>query len=75
MPAMQPPRRWQWYSVKALDVEWRSSLVDHKQDCEGWVWAAASRLLQAWFLCRDMDALKAYTCDDAGRPMQSETAI
>lgn len=75
MPATKPPRRWQWYSVKVLDVEFRRSLLDHDQNYEGWAWAAASRLLQAWFLCCDMDALEVYTCDDEGRPLQSETAI
>lgn len=75
MPATLPPRRWQWYSVKVLDIEFRRSLLDHEQNYEGWAWAAASRLLQAWFLCRDMDALEVYTCDDQGRPVQSETGI
>ena len=75
MPATKPPRRWQWYSVKFLDIEFRKSLLDHEQNYEGCCWAAASRLLQAWFLCRDMDALEVYGCDDQGRPVQSETAI
>lgn len=75
MPATLPPRRWQWYSIKFLDIEFRKSLLDHEQNYEGWAWAAASRLLQAWFLCRDMDALEVYTCDDEGRPLQSETGV
>ena len=75
MPATRPPRRWQWYSVKFLDIEFEESLLDCEQGYEGWAWAAAASLLQAWFLCRDMDALEVYTCDEEGRMVQSETAI
>lgn len=76
MPATRPPRRWQWYSVKVLDIEWRAWLVDYnEQGYEGLAWAAGARLLQAWFLCRDMDALEVFTCDEEGRFVQSETGI
>lgn len=76
VPVTECPDCITWYSVKFLDVEFRPGLLDPQwAGYEGWVWAAGWRLLQAWFLCRDMDALEMYRFDDDDRPLQSETAV
>lgn len=73
VPILEHPDACRGYSAKVLDIEFHKSQLDPDFQngvdiYEGWCWVAAWKLIEVWFLCRDLDATELMGFDDEHRP-------